>query len=90
MKDYSFKFVAAYYNGGERLEVYTIVFLPNYESWGICYNTARPQGICIYRSRFVPSNIDKKFFLKNRRVSLLGDLPKKVQDQIKEIEEKYR
>ena len=90
MKRKGFKFVAAYDNGGNTLDRFTIVFLPDYDYWNMSHNASSPQGVCQYGGRFTLRYIKADFFLRNKRVFVLGDLPDAVQHQIKKIEEEYK
>ena len=90
MKKKSFKFVAAYDNGGNTLDRYTVIFLPDYDYWNMSYNASSAQGVCQYGGRFTFEDAkEENFFLNNKRVFVSGELPYAVRHQVKKIEEEY-
>ena len=90
MEQKAFKFVAAYDNGGDTLDRYTVIFLPDYDYWNMSHNASSPQGVCQYGGRFTFEDAKReKFFLNNKRVLILSELPGAVRHQVKKIEEEY-
>ncbi len=90
MEKEGFKFVAAYDNGGNTLDRFTIVFLPNYDYWNMSHNASSPQGVCQYGGRFTFEHAQvAEFFLNNKRIFVFGELPDAVRHQVKKIEEEY-